>query len=274
MAPGILDIERITSSLRTQRVGRQLVYIETVGSTNDEAWARLGGAASDGLVVLAEHQTRGRGRLGRTWHDARGASLLCSVLLVEGGETLSPARLAMAVPVAAADAIRETTGLSPALKWPNDLLLGGRKVGGILVESRRTAGGAAYVVGIGINCLQHAGHFPGDLSSDATSLDLHSPAAVDRTALAIALLSEFDRRLTCPTAGDEDELRRRWLANATPPGSRVTLRRDGRVFTGTIVDLDPTAALVVQLDEGGVRLFSAADTTAAGEPSAWRRPAE
>jgi BirA family biotin operon repressor/biotin-[acetyl-CoA-carboxylase] ligase len=270
---GALDITRICQSIAPRRVGRRILYRDTVESTNDVAWGESATSDGDGVVVLAEHQTGGRGRLGRSWHDARGASLLCSVLIVDAVGGLSPARAALAPCVAAADAIEQVLGLSVTLKWPNDLLIDGRKVGGVLVESRACPAGRAWVIGIGINCLQHRGHFDGELGAVATSLDLSGPRPVDRSALAGALLRELDGWLdggalaSTPTAATgEHELRRRWLSRASVLGSRITLCRGGVTYVGTVLDLDPTAALVVQLDRGGIRAFSVFDTNAVPEP--------
>ncbi|MHC4611283.1 MAG: biotin--[acetyl-CoA-carboxylase] ligase, partial [Planctomycetota bacterium] len=253
--------------------------VDSTTSTNDLAWARVDAPDADGLVVFAEHQTGGRGRFGRTWGSPRGASLLCSVLLVESQvaaeqrQAVLGAQLGLLAAVASFDAIAEATGLRIGLKWPNDLVVQDRKLGGILVESRVVATEAAprrvesadqrvgYVVGMGLNCLQHRGHFPPELRDRATSLDLVSPGPVDRHAVARALLAQLDRWYADPSALSGATVRRAWLERAAALGSRISLRYDGRRYTGQVVDLDPTASLVVQLDEGGRRLFDAAHAT-------------
>ena len=262
MEPGVLDVAEIRRALHTERVGQCLEYLTSCASTNDEAWARMEAGGADGLVVLAEYQSAGRGRFGRTWDSPRGASLLCSVALIEESTERAGAELALVAAVAAHSAITSCTDVIPTIKWPNDLLAGGRKLGGILIESRLLDGEIpAFVVGIGINCLQHRAHLPEELAQAATSLELESQQAIDRTALAIALLSELDRWLKSPRSWSYTELRDQWLARAEPVGTRVDLEQAGRIFSGTIIDLDPTAALVVRLDEGGIRAFNAANTT-------------
>jgi len=287
---GLLEIERLVSGPARRRIGRVTAWgrlveiVDSVPSTNDLAWARAGDPRRDGLVVLAEQQTAGRGRRGRSWESPRGASLLCSVLLlprqhtaaspaeVSGGRRHSGPLLALLAAVACCDAIFEATSVSVEIKWPNDLLAGGRKLGGILVESRpwpsdRGSGargpdlGNAHVVGIGINCLQHRGHFPPDLRERATSLDLQSAGPIDRGALAVALLRHLDRCFADESIWTAEEVRQEWLRHAVPLGSRVMLEHGGRRYTGHVIDVDPTAALVVQLDRGGRRLFDAANTT-------------
>lgn len=265
MSAGALQIDRLRNELAGfagARIGRRIEYFASTTSTNDEAWGRIDSEDADGLVVLAEHQSAGRGRFGRTWHSPRGASLLCSVALIEISGDLAGGSLCLLTAAAVCDSVIACTGVTPTIRWPNDLLVSGRKLGGILIESRRRRDGhQAYVVGIGINCLQHRGHLDPSLGESATSLELESAHPVDRTGLAVALLRELDRRLTEPHERSAEHLRREWLARAEPMGRRVSLQHAGRMFTGTIIDVDPGNALVVRLDEGGVRAFDAATTT-------------
>lgn len=262
MTVGALRIDRIGAELRTTRIGRHIDYLESTSSTNDDAWRHIEADDADGLVIFAEYQSAGRGRSGRRWHSPRGASLLCSVLLIDGRAELTGGELGLVAAVATRDAIVACTEAAPVIKWPNDLLVSGRKLGGILVESRlRRDGVRAYVVGIGINCLQQRGHLVSTLSAQATSLELESAYPVDRTALAISLLTELDRWLGEPRTWDDACLRHEWLARAEPMGKHVYLQHAGQVFSGLMIDLDPSTALVVQLDEGGVRAFDAGTTT-------------
>ncbi len=262
MERGLLQIDRIRAVLNTARIGRRVVYLRSTSSTIDECWRSIGEGDADGLVVLAEHQTAGRGRFGRSWHSPRGASLLGSVALVDHPGALVGNELALLAAVAVRDAVASCTGILPVIKWPNDLLVRGRKFAGILVESRQyTETATAYVIGIGINCLQQRGHLPDELAGIATSLEIEAHVAIDRTGLALSVVTELDRWLADPTGWSNDDLRREWLARAEPLGGRIFLEHRGRTFSGSVLDLDPTAALVVQLDEGGVRAFNAADTT-------------
>lgn len=282
--------------------------MDTTPSTNDVAWSFLhqvgdeGNASdtdgtADGLVVLAEHQSAGRGRLGRLWLAPRGAGVLASVLLTN--ETLEPAAATASIvaAVAAREAIAAACGITCDIKWPNDLMIRGRKVGGILVEARvcsasspgpagcdtpqqscgsfsRAASrthsprsgepphpSSAFVIGIGINCLQHPGHFEGDLRQTATSLDMESDHPVDRNRVAACLIAALDRWLARPHDWQADDLRRAWMAGTQPLGRRIHLRHDDQDFHGHVVDLDPALGLVVELDSGARRAFSAATTT-------------
>jgi BirA family biotin operon repressor/biotin-[acetyl-CoA-carboxylase] ligase len=170
--------------------------------------------------------------------------------------------LVLLTAVATCDAIKACTDVTPTIQWPNDLMVSGRKVGGILIESRsRPDGRQTFVIGIGINCLQHRGHLAAVPDDRATSLDLECSQAVDRTALAVALLGELDRWLDRPREWLDAHLRAQWLARAEPMGQRVRLQNGGRVLTGSMVDLDPGASLVVRLDDGSLRAFDAATTS-------------
>ncbi len=257
-----IDIDRIRRELRTERIGRYIEHLTSTSSTNDEAWHRIDAACADGMVILTEHQTAGRGRLGRTWHSPHGASLLCSVGVVDRAGLLSGGDLGLLTAVAACDAITSCTEVIPSIRWPNDLLVSGRKIGGILIEARaRRDGVQAYVIGVGINCLQQRGHFSSELAETATSLDLESRQAIDRTALAASLLTELDRWLAEPHRWDYADLHDAWRSRCESTGEHVRLLCAGKVYSGTVIDVDPRAALVVQLDEGGLRKFDAADTT-------------
>ncbi len=273
---GKLQLERITDGLTTRRVGRRIEVHETVVSTNEVAWTQVAEqSAGDGLVVFAEYQSAGRGRLGRSWGSPRGASVLMSLVLVDLEGEIGGDALALLAAVAAVDAVDTATTMTPEIKWPNDLMINGRKLGGILVECHRApsptlsrAGArqqdgppSVYVVGIGINCLQHRNHFPPELRASATSLDLESPHPVDRTEVARNLLIELDRWLAEPSRWDARVLRDEWVRRALPLGRRIRLRQVGEEFSGHVVDVDPAAGLVVQLDRGGRRLFDAASTS-------------
>ncbi len=225
-----------------------------------------GGAldAIDGMVVFAEYQTLGRGRLGRTWQSPRGASLLFSLFLWEPHQPMSPGWVMMAAAVAAVRGIEAATDVEPLLRWPNDLYVGNRKLGGILVEQRPAAnGGAGIVVGIGVNCLQRPGHFGEDCGRRATSLDMEAPHPVDRIAVAQSLLRELDGLLATPRQTDDKTLAVAWLAHSSDLGTHVSLTTGGQTYMGRIIDIHPTDGLLLQVDDGGRRHFDPAITARA-----------
>ena len=221
-----------------------IVRLGRVESTQTIAFALAAGGAADGTVVVADSQAAGRGRRGRAWVDEPGASLLASIVL---RPRLDPARLpglSLAAAVAVAEALTRTAGLTPRLKWPNDVLIGGRKVAGILLESRVTGEQATTILGIGVNLSQRV--FPADLAGRATSIWLASGRLVDRDSLLAALLdalAEWRRRLERQGFAP---VRTRWRALADTLGRPVTV--DG--VSGVAVDVDADGALVVADADG------------------------
>ena len=262
MQQGRIDIDRLQSDLQTERIGRQIRHFDSVKSTNDEAWSALRGNADDGLVVIAEYQSAGRGRRGRVWHSPRGASLMCSVALLDPNSLLIGHQLSLLTAVAACEGVSSYTGLTPTIKWPNDLMVGNKKLGGILVEAKSIDNMTkAYVIGIGINCLQQRGHFDGPLLDIATSLDIESCLPICRTALAVTVLQALDGWLSDPEGWSSEELHLAWLSRCPMIGQRLTIQHEGKLHSGSVIDVDDSAELVVQLDGGGIRTFGAADAS-------------
>lgn len=168
------------------RFGREYAYVESTPSTQ----LLLKPDAPEGALVVAGEQTAGRGRLGRRWLAPAGTSLLCSLQL---RPDVSPERLPELTGVAAhacAEAIAAVTGLEPEVKFPNDLLLGGRKVAGILAEARESR----IVLGVGVNVNVAAGDLPTEVDRPATSLLVESGRQVDRAELLVELLERLERR--------------------------------------------------------------------------------
>lgn len=230
MNNGLLNIDQITAGRMFKRIARRVELVQTTTSTNDGIWAAAHNEPLDGYVIFAEHQTAGRGRMGRSWHSPTGASVMFSVLLIDSPESATPSAesLGLIVGIAAATAINESTGVSAQIDWPNDLVVQDRKLGGILIESRvLPSHGRAYAVGIGINCLQHRSHFPDDIRSRATSIDIESTRPVDRHAVATALLDSLDAWLSDSSRWEPANLKAAFLEHATPFGRDIRLRYQG-----------------------------------------------
>jgi BirA family transcriptional regulator, biotin operon repressor / biotin---[acetyl-CoA-carboxylase] ligase len=188
------DLASIESALSETVFARKLHAAESTGSTNDDALQAARAGAPDGSVYLANEQTAGRGRGDNAWHSTAGEGLYVSVLLRPAIPASRLPLLPLAAGLAAADSIETATGLTVDSRWPNDLLIGPRKAGGILVESHIEAGSVAFaVVGIGINVHQRV--FAADLATPATSLDLEAGARISRRQLLIALLKSLQREV-------------------------------------------------------------------------------
>ncbi len=241
----------LTARLGATRFG-DVRWADSVGSTNAEAMAVASSGSPEGLVVVADHQRAGRGRLGRSWVEPPGAGLLVSVLLRPG---LDPEHLHLAsaiVALAAADACRAEAGLDPALKWPNDLLLGGAKLAGILAQ----AAAAAVIVGIGINVNWPPGT---ELPPGATSLNRHAGGEVDRARLLVAMLESLEaRRAALDVPSDRAAQASEYRSRCATRGQAVRIELVDETFTGTAADITPEGHLLVEVGTC-LRRVSAAD---------------
>ena len=217
-----------------------IVRVSAIDSTQRLAFELASGGAADGTVVIADQQTAGRGRRGRVWQAAAGTSLLMSLMIRPRLAAHETPRLSFVAAIAVAEAIEEATNVTPSLKWPNDVLLAGRKVAGILLESR--TGGSVVVVGIGVNVRQT--RFPDDLANRAVSVLQATGIDLEPDRLLTALLERFGHwreRLQCDGFGP---VRERWLVLADTIGRRVKING----LTGQAVDLGDDGTLVI--DDG------------------------
>ena len=183
--PGSLRPEDVVPRLRG-RLGREYRFVERCASTQ----RLLAENDPEGAVVVADEQTEGRGRLGRRWLAPPGTSLLCSILLRPQVDSARLPELSLVAGRACAEAIAEVTGLDTRVKFPNDVLVHGRKVAGILAEASE----GRVVLGIGVNVSQQPGQFPAEARTPATSLVLETGRAIDRGDLLVALLDHLEKR--------------------------------------------------------------------------------
>jgi BirA family transcriptional regulator, biotin operon repressor / biotin---[acetyl-CoA-carboxylase] ligase len=221
---------------------RDVTVVPQTGSTNADLLERARAGAAEGLVLVAEEQTAGRGRLGRTWSAPAGAALTFSVLLRPAG--VPPTRLGwlpLLTGVAVAAAVRDQAGVPASLKWPNDVLVGERKLAGILAEAH----GDAVVVGVGLNVTLSRAELP---VPTATSLLIEDAASTDRAALLAAILTELAQRYRTWRAGpDAPELRADYLRWSATVGREVRVELPGGAqLSGTAEDVDEVGRLVVR----------------------------
>jgi len=249
----MLDPDEITAGLRTKRVGSRVLVYDSTSSTNDAAAEYARNKQNDGLVIFAEQQTAGRGRAGNKWLSTRADSILCSIVLTEN---IPPTEL---LSLLCAVAVAEAVGISARIKWPNDIMLGGRKVAGILLESKPNG---ACIIGIGINCHQSKDSFAAELQPIATSIDIETNSVTDRISLARRLLTSIDHWLELAAESGE-KVMDQWRNLSIQLGHRVRLIYSGRQFAGNCIGVDPEKGLILQLDTGGIRMFDAAHSTIA-----------
>ena len=239
----------------TAIVGRSLEHLESCSSTNDVARAAAAAGAPDGHVVLADAQTAGRGQRGRSWLAAPEACVLLSVVLRPPLAAADASLLTMLAACAAAGAIEAATGLAPTVKWPNDIILNGRKVGGILLEASLLGGSLEYVVvGIGLNVNLDVGQYP-EIADLATSLADELGRPVDRLAVARELLRQLDRRYAALREGRGAEVFAEWRGRLGTLGRQVSLVDERGTGESVFVeDVAPDGALIARRSDGSRRV--------------------
>ncbi|MGE3509477.1 MAG: biotin--[acetyl-CoA-carboxylase] ligase [Vicinamibacterales bacterium] len=246
---------------RFGRLAGERRFLDIIGSTNDVVSAMAAAGAREGLVVIADAQTAGRGRRGRTWCSPPGAGLYVSLLLTPGRAGSDPARatalLTLAAGVALAQGVEAATGLAADIKWPNDLLVGRRKLAGILAEGLVGGGddGLQVVLGFGINVRPAA--YPSDVSSRATSLETELGRPVDRGLVCAHTLAALSERYDDLLNGRFDAILDGWRRRAPGcHGSRVRWHDAQGMRTGVTAGIDETGALLVQAGDALQRLVA------------------
>lgn len=225
--------DQIEWELAPRKIGRRIAVWNRVTSTNDLAAKAATSTANDGLVILAEEQTEGRGRRGRQWTAPDGSSLLLSVLLFPPRPFDNPTWLTALGAAATAIVVEEHIGQATRIKWPNDVRVGGRKVGGILVER-----GVGAVIGIGLNVNWDYDDFPEDLRESATSLRLLTGARCDRSALAHSLIRCLDDLYERGLRNGTESLNSAWSSRFEALDRDVELETAGGRLRGRLLRAD------------------------------------
>jgi BirA family transcriptional regulator, biotin operon repressor / biotin---[acetyl-CoA-carboxylase] ligase len=245
---------------RLGALGQPLLYFSAIGSTNDVAASIAEGGPSDGAVVIADAQTAGRGRRGRPWFSPPGSGLYVSIVLDIPGRSPDPARatalLTLAAGAALSEAVEAATGIRADIKWPNDLLIDGRKIGGILAEGVTNATQLTSVVlGYGINLAPSS--FPPELRGRASSLETELGRPVDRAALCVETLIAVARRRDDLVAGRFDAILSAWRERAPRSrGALVTWRSESGPRSGVTMGIDEQGALLIRVGSGVERILA------------------
>ena len=247
--PAQLESE-INSGLRTLRLGRPTRVYATLNSTQDVARQQAHDGAPHGTVVWALEQTAGRGRMHRPWASRSGGGLWFSVVLRPGGDAQAASLLSLAAGVALARALDGPAGQGVRLKWPNDVLLRGRKLAGILAEAETHGGRMAFVIlGIGVNLDPGPGGFPPEIAGTAIALSEVAPAPAAPAQLMAAILAELEPWIETASA-DPAALRLAWLEVAETIGRDVRAEVGSDTVVGRAVDLDLDGSLVIDTGSG------------------------
>jgi len=259
-----LNAFEIQNGLNTSVVGRSVVFLNSIDSTNSYAKRLALEGAENGTVVVAAEQTMGRGRLGRSWESPAGKGIYMSVLLKPDVEPYETPVLTLAAAVAVSDAIKEATGLDTGIKWPNDLVIDGKKVCGILFEMMSEADRVSNVIlGIGINYSQEPEDFPAELKDRAISLKTASekgavppcttPGSMpefSRLSVIRAVLKQLDIVVRMVINGRTDEVLAMWKDKSVTLGREVSFTLKGVQYSGVATDITGDGKLLVECSDG------------------------
>jgi BirA family biotin operon repressor/biotin-[acetyl-CoA-carboxylase] ligase len=251
--------ESIHPYLKTRCFGKIIHHYLTAGSTNDLALQLAEQGAEEGTLILAEEQTQGRGRLGRSWFSEKHAGIYASLVLRPRLKPHHAAILTLAAAVAASEAIECVSGLNADIKWPNDLLVNERKCCGILSEMQAQSDSIRHVIlGIGIN-VNHS-VFPENLREQASSLFLEGKRRYSRLELLCTVLKSFEALYDAVQTGNEAAIVERWIQRSSfASGKAVTIDLGGKPISGVTAGLGETGTLKVKLPDGQIEEIMSGD---------------
>jgi len=270
-APEDINRYEIAYDLDTKTVGKEIIYLNSIGSTNDYAKKAASEGAPDGTVVVADMQTAGKGRLGRFWQSPAGKGIYLSVILRPDASPAHMQIITVAAAAAAVTAIEKSTGLKTLIKWPNDIVIDGKKVCGILTEMNSELDRVNYIVlGIGFNYSQDKEDFPGELADRATSLKICSETRgikfEKKTKLILIreFLKELDKLYEDILEGRSARILSTWKANTATLGKEVRVTCRDAEYTGTAVDITEDAGLLVRMSDGTLREIKSGEVSVRG----------
>ena len=259
--------ERIQNLLRESCPWQDsLIYFDTIDSTNSHAKLLASRGAPHGTVLIADHQTGGRGRRGRSFHSPAGTGIYMSVILHPNCAPADLMHLTCAAAVAMCEAVERSVGFRPGIKWTNDLMFGKRKLGGILTElGFDSAGAVSYaIIGIGINCCQKPADFPEDIKDIAASLSAVSGNTVDRAGVAAAMMDalyRMDRMLLA----QKNDILNQYRADCVTLGKEISaVKADGSVRHGVALDIDEEGGLIVRFAGGNTETVNSGEVSIRG----------
>lgn len=260
--PGVLDGCELRAALRTSVMGREIFPFGQVTSTNDIAFSLARSGSPEGTLVIAEEQTRGKGRLGRDWYSPPGLGLWFSIILRPEITAYESSTVSLAVALAVAGVIRDSYGVEARIKWPNDVLVGPKKICGILTEAEFCEDSVEFVVvGAGINVLHAEGDFPEELRDIATSISIESRSEVDRVDVISRVLRAVEDKYGHLCRNGFEGIRREILPLSSLMGRMTKVVTGNGTTEGVAVDIDETGALILRRENGLNEKVIAGDAT-------------
>lgn len=247
--------EEILQSLKTERFGKSIHLFDVIDSTNTFAKSIASANDAEGTIVIAESQSAGRGRQGRVWYSELGKNLTFSVIVRPRISLKFIGLISLYAGLAVVNTIRKTTPLLPECKWPNDVLVEGKKVCGILSEAVLSQGSVSYVIiGIGLNVNQ--AEFPPEIRLPVTSLFLSGRRNVDRVEVLCDLLQELETTYALLGEAQHPLLIERWSAQCTMFGKETTINQDGQLITGIARSIAEDGGLMLETNDGTTKVFA------------------
>ena len=259
-APDILTSAAITAGLATKRLGRHVICLSETGSTNVEAYRLAEEGAAEGTVLIADSQFQGKGRLGRNWHSPSGVNIYCSLVMRPPIPPVDAFQLTFLSAVAVARAMESVISARPIIKWPNDILLNGKKVAGLLNEmSAETERVNFVILGIGLNVNMRQDQFPLDLRHPATSLFIESGREINRLNFMRELLVSLDSLYSEFLLNGYCAVRNEWVSRCGMIGRRVAVSGTTEQIEGIATGIDDHGALLVERESGSLARVLAGD---------------
>ncbi len=260
--PERLISEEITKDLKTKVVANTIVTYESTTSTMDIAKKLAHTGFKNGTVIFAEEQTHGKGRSDHLWYCPKHKGLLFTLLLKHNMQPDHLCLLTGTIAVSITETIRETLHLPAEIKWPNDILINGKKVGGVLVELEKgLKKQSIFLIGIGINVNIVENELPKQTRLPATSLAIENKEFIDRIFLARALLQNVDKWYTILRDEHFRYITERWKEFCITIGKELTITDCGREYMGKVIDISNNGGLMLKLDSGQIRIFRGEHTT-------------
>lgn len=248
-----MTVNEIKLGLKTDIFGKEIVYFDETTSTNDIAFALAIDGALDGALVIADSQTKGKGRLDRKWFSPKGTSILASLILRPKMPLSHSGNIALITAISIAQAIRHITNLNAMIKWPNDIVVNDKKTSGILVESKIEGNRAElFVIGFGINVNIPKNDFPEEILETATSLSIELQHEISRIQLLQEILYQLELRYT-KLMDDLADFLQEWKSLSVTIGRRIKIERPDDILIAQALDIDKNGALIIQLDSGEIQ---------------------
>ena len=259
-SPDLLTPAEVKPLLKTKWMGRMIHYFPALDSTNSKAYQLALNGAKEGEVVIAELQEQGRGRLGRDWFSPPFLNLYLSVILRPEIPPHQASLITLMAAVATAEAIQQSSGIQPFIKWPNDILLRGRKVAGLLNEIQSEMDRIHFIIlGIGVNLNMDERMFSKEIRSVATSLKEEMGQTISRKSFLQCLLEKLEDWYTIFLKEGAETVLKAWKDKAQIKGRRVKVTSFGETLIGTAVDVDSNGALILETKDGDRKRVVAGD---------------